>query len=288
MEGKVTCKRCAADIPHPTNYCNVCGAKYVTERITFRRQLHEVASSVVGWDNLFFATIKALILNPSKIFKDYISGVRKKYSNPFTFFAISAAFSLLIFNFFADDFIKRMREFNEAELNIMMKHFPKERHTPSDTVTALGENAKPTTDNEALKEETMASMLSAQRTVLKYYNLAAFLLLPLYAFIAFLVFGRPYNYGEHLVINAYIQGLMMLWSTISFSLELLTGWPIFTASFFVQIIYYMYAHQRLYQLTAEQVFVCFLRFIGFALAALFTFLLLGVLIGIAIALLGLR
>lgn len=282
MESNLRCRNCGADIPHSANYCNACGARHVTERITFKRQLGDVANSLFGWDNLFFATIKALIVNPDRIFKDYIGGVRKKYSNPFTFFAINAAISLLIFNFFADKYIEQMSSVNEAQADMMAKYLPKPQATSPDTISTGTERTKPTIDAEAFKKEVMDKTASVQRAMLTYYNLAAFALLPLYAFIAFIVFGKPYNYGEQLVVNAYIQGLMMLCSTIAFMADLLTGWPIFTITLFAQIIYYLYAYRRLYRHSAEDVLVSFLRFIGFLTAGILSFFVLSLLLGILV------
>ncbi len=283
MDGNVTCKNCGTHIPQPAAYCNACGAKHVTERITLRRQLDDFTSSIFGWDNLFFVTIMALIVNPGRIFKDYIGGVRKKYSNPFAFFAINAAISLLVFNFFADRFIEQMSSANEAQADMITKHLlPKERATSPDTASTGTESAKPAIDADAFKKVVMDNAVSAQRAMLTYYNLAAFALLPLYALLAFIVFGRPYNFGEHLVVNAYIQGLMMICSTVAFMVDLLMGWPILTITIFAQIIYYLYAYQRLYRHSAEDVLVSFLRFIGFLAIGIITFIVLMFLIGVLI------
>jgi hypothetical protein len=40
------------------------------------------------------------------VISDYLNGVRKRYMNPFAFLAVDAGLSLIIFNYYADDFIK--------------------------------------------------------------------------------------------------------------------------------------------------------------------------------------
>ena len=93
------CKNCGATLTENQKYCSECGAKVVTERITFRSLFHILIQNVFGWDNRYFFTIRNLIVRPQVVLNDYLSGTRKKYVNPFTFFAIGVGILLIIFQF---------------------------------------------------------------------------------------------------------------------------------------------------------------------------------------------
>jgi len=65
----------------------------------------EMASRAFGWDNRYFLTLKALLLHPDVILKEYLGGTRKKYTNPFSFFAIAAAIGMLVLSQLATRYI---------------------------------------------------------------------------------------------------------------------------------------------------------------------------------------
>jgi hypothetical protein len=121
--------------------------------------------------------------------------------------------------------------------------------------------------------------------IFKNYNLFAFLLLPVYALIAFLVFGKPYNYGEHLVINAYIQGTTFLVATVMFLVSLATHPAVHGSSILIVILYYCYTYGKLYQLTTGKLILKFLKFIGVLLFIPLVLILIGLVVGLIKAML---
>ena len=98
---------------------------------------------------------------------------------------------------------------------------------------------------------------------LKYYNLFAFLLLPFYTLISFLVFRKPYNFGEHLVINTYLQSITSFFSVLLFIFSLLIGINLFgTGITILPFLYYCFAFKKLYKLTFGQLLLKVLKFFG--------------------------
>jgi hypothetical protein len=89
----------------------------------------------------------------------------------------------------------------------------------------------------------------------------SFALLPFYTLLAFLTFGKPYNYGEHLVINAYIQGLSMMVLAFIFLICLFTVPSLYNFSIILTIVYYPYAYARLYKLSLLQSLLRTLKFL---------------------------
>ncbi len=97
------CKNCKSELIPQNNFCSDCGAKIISERITVKRLLFSVFVTL-GWDSNFFVTLRHLMYKPHIVFKEYIDGTRKKYANPFTFFAISVAISLFVINQYSEQF----------------------------------------------------------------------------------------------------------------------------------------------------------------------------------------
>ncbi len=274
------CRNCKANLPDQCMYCGDCGAKVIKERITLRNLLSGLFANAFGWDNKYFFTLRNLLASPEIPFKGYIDGTRKKFVNPFAFFAIAAAVGLLVFNLFVDEYVNLSRAVNEKQIEIMDGMFNDKT-----------EVSRPSSDKNLkavdFKKQQMEQGAKTQKIILKYFNLIAFLMLPLYALIAFFVFGKPYNYGEHLVINAYIQGVTMLFSIMLFLISLFTSPIIYLSVLFTVIAYYIYAYKRLYRLSAAKTIVLLMKFIGITLAAVLVLLLFSFMVGILIKKLGL-
>ena len=99
--------------------------------------------------------------------------------------------------------------------------------------------------------------------ILKYYNLLAFLFLPLYTLISRLVFGKPYNFGEHLVTNTFLQSILAFLGILLFILSLLVDINIyFTGISVLPFFYYCFTYKKLYQLTFGQLLLRILKFVG--------------------------
>lgn len=99
----------------------------------------------------------------------------------------------------------------------------------------------------------------------------AFLLLPLCALITFFVFRKPYNFGEHLVINAYIQSISTFFGVLLFIFCLYLRVNVFgIGSTIFMFFFYSYTYKKLYDLTLGQLFVKILKFIGISLLMFLT------------------
>lgn len=260
----MNCKNCNHPLSEGDKYCLECGAKVVAERLTMKRLWTEFVYSVFGWDNKYLKTAKCLIIQPEILFKDYISGVRKRYLSPFTYFSIGVTLALLLYSFNSKIYLENIgyitvKTGDKVESSIDSPE--KAKNKPSEfNVNEF---------NDKLK-----------KLLLKYYNIMAFLLLPVYALMAYWVFRKPYNYAEHLIINTYIQGLLVIGNLILFHVGLAINKPnMLNYSFFIAIIYYLYAYGRLYKLTFKQYIFRFIRFLLFSIVVGLALVLVGVVIG---------
>ena len=113
------------------------------------------------------------------------------------------------------------------------------------------------------QEQQMEQSAKINRITLKYFNIFVVLFMPLYTFLAFFVYRKPYNYGEHLVVNSYVQGISFLSSMILFLIAILVH-----PAFFLMItlpllvLYYTYIYGQLYRLSIGRSVLKVLIFMG--------------------------
>ena len=65
----------------------------IRNRLTFKNLFSHIAENFLNYDNAFLKTNLHLITRPEEVIKGYVSGIRKRYSSPISYFAISLTFS---------------------------------------------------------------------------------------------------------------------------------------------------------------------------------------------------
>lgn len=251
------CKNCKSELNPQNNFCSECGAKIIRERITIKSLLSNVLV-VLGWESNFFLTLRHLLNKPQIVLKEYINGTRKKYANPFTFLAISLAISLFVINQYSEQYI-------QMATNPYLQQVDENESASSSYNSHQIEVLK--TMGFKNQEEFGKSIAMFQ---LKYYNLITFLLLPLFTLLSFFIFRKPYNYGEHLVINTYILSLTTFLGTLLFVFSLLTEMNIFIYGSFISLLYFPYVYKKLYELSFGRLILKILKFIGILLLLIIT------------------
>ncbi len=110
LSGKNTnCLNCGTEIHG--NYCEYCGQASSTGQITFKETINNFLGIAFAFEGPLLLTIRLLITNPGKLFREYISGKRKTYYKPVAFFILVTAVyiilrSLIGFDALADESIK--------------------------------------------------------------------------------------------------------------------------------------------------------------------------------------
>lgn len=258
----INCKNCGLEISENDNFCKECGAKIIKSRITIKSLFSNLVVAL-GWDSNFIITLRYLLYKPQVVLEEYIKGTRKKYANPFSFFAIITAISIFTFTQYSEQFIQMYLDKSIQSTDII-------GDTLTDNVNKANEVAMFGYKSE---NEFQEAIINFQ---LKYYIFFAFLFLPFYTLISFLVFRKPYNFGEHLVINTYLQSITTFWSILLFLFSLLFGINMFIAGIFILLFfYYCFAYKKLYKLTFGQLLLKILKFIGI----LFIFMLIPIILG---------
>ncbi len=275
----MNCKNCNEVIEDDALFCDHCGAKVLKDRITFRFLLKELFISL-GWDSYFIVTIKMMFTKPDKVLREYVNGIRKRYLNPFTYIAISAALSLIVFNIFSKDFTKLQNTINNTEV-VALKKLVDQDLTKLKDVTP--EQLK------ALQKQQVAAKIrldvqdKIMKLFLKYFNIFMFLLVPFYALISNWTYRKPYNYGEHIVMNSYLVGTSMYFTIILFFLAIIIHPAFYFSNIFIFTAYYLYTFSKLHEYNLKQSLLSLLRFI---LVAFIVTVVLIVIIGLIAILVG--
>lgn len=91
-----SCRNCGHPMQREALYCEHCGQKYTTGRVTFRELLREFFSEVFSLDSKIFKTIGALFV-PGKLTNEYFAGRHRRYAHPIRIFFVTAVifFALL-------------------------------------------------------------------------------------------------------------------------------------------------------------------------------------------------
>jgi hypothetical protein len=271
----MNCKNCKSEIPENDSFCNNCGAKIIKERITIKSLFLNFLIAL-GWDSNFFITLRFLLSEPQTIIKEYINGTRKKYTNPFTFFAISLAISLFIFNQYSEQYIRMSTTTNIQQNNEL-----------ENVSASIANNNKKGLEILGYKNQGELQKSIAE-TQLKYHNLISFLFLPIFTLIAFLVFRKPYNYGEHFVINTYFLGITTFFGVLTFIFILITKYNILLYATIFTFLYYSYAYKKVYELSFGKLLLKILKFICILLLVIIVLGIISILIGSIFAMIRLK
>ena len=93
----MNCKTCGHTLRSDFSYCPNCGAKIIRNRLTLKNIWQDLSFQVFNLDNTFLKTFRHLFTQPDGVIKSFISGARKKYMNPVSYFAIAITLSGLNF-----------------------------------------------------------------------------------------------------------------------------------------------------------------------------------------------
>lgn len=212
------CKNCHIPLSETANYCNVCGAKVIKNRLTMGNLFEHFSETFFNYDNTFLQTLIDLIRKPEIVIGSYIDGTRKKYVDVVSYFALAITLSGL-------------------QLFILNKFYP----------DAMDMSQYATKGQEQFQNDIMSFVTEYQSLVMMSY-------VPIYALIAKLVFlnKKQFNYTELLVIFMYVQAQISIISAVLITSLVILGIDFGILSMFMfpfMIIYAGFCLKRLYRLS---------------------------------------
>ncbi len=244
----MNCKNCQTKIEHNDDFCRNCGGKIVRNRLTIKNLFEHLSEHFLNYDNRFLQTFITLFTKPEDVIDGYITGVRKKYANVVSYFAIALTVSGL-------------------QLFILYKFFPE------------------TMDMSTYDQQTIGPNSNDVMSIVREYQAVIMMLtVPLYALVSYFVFYtlKKYNYTEHLVIFMYLLSQLTFIGAFTALSAAFLGLSFVYAGLILsplQIIYSIYVLQKLYKLSAKGLILRTLFFFLILFIAFVIFIIITIMIG---------
>jgi len=187
-------------------YCQNCGQEIELKRLEVKTIFHDVTHGILHWENSILKTFRYLLLKPGGTVKDYISGLRKSYVKPFSYFIFIQTVFVILFH--------RLGE----------KYFAFASYSIQDT----GDNPG--------KTEQIQHLISNYLNYCNYF-MPVFLALYLYLFFRK---KTGINYAESIAASFYWVGTTLVFSIVLMILSLIDV-RIWSAGIFINSIFLIFA-----------------------------------------------
>lgn len=168
------CLNCNTPLDHIDKYCHQCGQLNTTKKLKIKDFLQEFFASIISYDSKLWRTVTQLLFQPGVVSRNYCSGQRASYANPFRFFlSISIVFFLLVqASLFINDnsiFIENNKIVKNNSSQILQANLDQIK---KETLIQIGQNKDSLEQHtSSTKKQTSAVNTSAdpvQKTTSKY------------------------------------------------------------------------------------------------------------------------
>lgn len=177
MQNATICKNC--DQLFLGNFCNHCGQAANTHRLNIRHIWHDLQHGLFHFDNGIFYTIKQLLTRPGYAIREFIIGKRVRHFKPISFVIILASIYGLLYHFLIP---------NSFDVK-----------------------------NISTSNKVLGSYEKVINWTLDHFAYATLIMIISTTVASYLVFKKQgYNLAEHLVLNSYYRGLVLVISLLLF------------------------------------------------------------------------
>lgn len=160
------CTNCGRPLQGEEHFCPECGQQNDTRKVSVKEMFLHFLGGFFAFDNLFFRTLKPLILKPGLVSKEYIDGKRKKYTNPFIFLLHSAILFFIVTNL-----IDSLKSDRENELLAEKMNYLIEKNI--DSLFSMPQNAMMLQDTSVTKiekEQFFQHIYNSNKKIQEYYK----------------------------------------------------------------------------------------------------------------------
>lgn len=217
------CKNCEYELNG--SFCENCGQRASIGKITFKETFQDFINAVFSVDAPLILTLKMLVVNPGKLFREYLSGKRKAYYKPVPFFILTTIVYVVV---------RVLLNFDPTEGMIM-----------------------------AGGSEKVNDLVFKNAGVYMSENMNNFLFVFVFTFgfIIKVFFFKKYKFAEYIAISFYAIGIYILILTLSI-VGLKYASPIYRSiPFLLMLIYIVFALISFFQnkniLTIVKIFLAY-------------------------------
>lgn len=254
-----TCPNCEEEFDNNFDFCPYCGQKNKDIDLHFKHFIHDLLSGAFNINSKFLQTFKLLILHPGRITKEFLAGKRTKYLPPVRIYLIVSLVYFTLLSFFSTDMVKISED--EKQLTLSESYAAGDSADASDNLNsvnvdslsqqevesnkrddnsflvtinnldALNDSVIDSLGSEGSIEKGLDKTLKRLKTkegrkaftdlFRKFTSFGMFVLMPLTAFIFFLMFYKGTYYIQHLVFVLHLQSLMYILFVVFNLVELL-------------------------------------------------------------------
>ncbi|NBC57498.1 MAG: DUF3667 domain-containing protein [Bacteroidetes bacterium] len=277
------CLNCGHQLDVSDKYCPECGQLNSDKKLSAKDMLIEFLGSLFSYDSKLFVSLRALLFSPAKMTKEYLSGMRMKYVNPFRFFISIAILYFIISSLTTDENNFKLQERNQKEdegivsYNVSKKNDSTEQKTIEKDSTqvdrqeyslsdALDENPNLTFEEAVSEYGYKDTMLEEFRFLLNKnakkstensdafidylkskFPFFMFFFIPMATLILkLLYFRREFTYTDHLVFNYYLSSTFFFLLMIASLLNKFVNSTILDSSIFLIFVVYVIKAFRLF------------------------------------------
>lgn len=221
------CKNCNTSLLETSKYCPNCSAKVINNRLTLKHVIEEFFTAFICWDNKFLKTVVNLFKQPKHVVDSYLSGVRKRYMQPFAFMVVALTIYGVYMYFSKDEVLEY--------LDLISK------------------------DLETTSENAKYSEFSKKSTefAINYFNIGTFGSIPFLALLNLMIF-KTKNFIEHCIILFYVYANYILGYAIIGFIGLLFNISftyIYPLTIILMLVYHMYAYQKIFELSFFKIII---------------------------------
>ncbi len=228
-----TCLNCGT--PLQGKYCSNCGQSAQIRRITFIDTLKDFFSSSFALEGPLISTIKMLLVNPGKLFREFTGGRRKAYYKPVAFFVVMTAVYIIV--------------------RALINYDPFQGQPPPADAPGEGRNFQ----------------LAARFMVKNINNIMFFLALAI-GIAQKLFFRKAYLLAEYVAMGFYVAGMYILFGMFVAIGSVYIGFVNPQINFVILVVLLVYS---IHSLHLRKSFWSFCKYVLAAIFSVFLYVLLG-------------
>ncbi|SKB50548.1 DUF3667 domain-containing protein [Daejeonella lutea] len=233
-----TCKNCHSEFTG--KYCPNCSQSASVHRLTLGNIVHEVIHNVTHFDSGALLLLRKLLYVPGRVAYEYISGMRKRYFNPFTLLIILIALMVYVSNKtnIYGHFTQRVKEITTGYIK-------------SSSTASRADKNKADAEIRTV-EKKMDEAETSTKKAMDHSKLINFLFLPVISLLTWRFFRKQkFNYAENLVLEVFVTcGYTTIFLIFIIPLYLLIPSqvvPIMYGYILINIIYSIVAYRQFFQ-----------------------------------------
>lgn len=223
------CKNCESETSG--SYCNNCGQRTSIKKVTFSETFQDIINGMFSLDAPLWMTVKMLIVNPGKLFRDFLSGKRKTYYKPVSFFILTTIIFVLT---------KALLNYDPMENMVQAQHDSFDISLFNKAGIFMAKNINNIIFTFVFSLAIMIKVFFYKKFSLAEYLAVSFYMVGFYIIITTLMmFGLKFGNPQFKMLPFILMFIYVQYALLSFfqKQNLLTIFKIFLVYFFATILY---------------------------------------------------